>query len=56
MSDVKKCDRCGRVYDKGIAGLRAIEVNNQRVDLCPLCGNQLDRWLKEPPPQAAPSS
>lgn len=54
MSDAKKCDRCGSFYESYKAKYLLVTNNfNDFKDLCPVCNNELERWLKLRPKEAA---
>lgn len=51
MSDVKKCDRCGEIYEQ----LSGYKIRMQKLtsnywgdprDLCPKCKEELDCWMR----------
>ena len=59
MSDIKKCDRCGEVYDPLLTGITLddewwrYEVRRDchpyeeiKIDLCPDCRKKLCKWIK----------
>ena len=61
MSDAKKCDRCGKLYDNydgrkvqeggnsyiKLALLRGWNDSFRQYDLCPECIKLLIKWIKE---------
>ncbi len=56
--DAKKCDRCGRFYETGnrsnviqtgtIEELTGLFMDAKLFDLCPLCMDELDKFLNDP--------
>lgn len=42
---VKKCDRCGRLFDRGGGGSYFVG-NAMKMDLCSDCRDELDAWAK----------
>lgn len=52
MSDVKKCDRCGRFYERSTESRFIIEYFSESNikftknggDMCPKCAERFDRW------------
>lgn len=55
MSDAKKCDRCGAFYEpyKGKGYFIAKRNFEGYVDLCLVCNDSLESWLKIRPKEAA---
>lgn len=56
--DAKKCDRCGRYYETGdcpnaiqigtIGGFTGLFLDAKLFDLCPLCMDELNKFLNDP--------
>ena len=53
MSDVKKCDRCGAVYEKGGEsrvihefGPNGVGMLDNGGDVCPECSKEYADWWK----------
>lgn len=51
MSDAKKCDRCGRVYEKSTKARiiyeyypSGIGMTKNSGDVCPKCAAKFDEW------------
>ena len=51
MSDVKKCDRCGTVYEKTSKSRVIYEYFSAGIgmtkncgDVCPKCAGKFDKW------------
>lgn len=51
MADAKKCDRCGKYYDKNDRKMLLYNYQGKRYDkafdLCPGCVTELERWFNK---------
>lgn len=51
MSDAKKCDRCGRFFERDEQSCEMritqdlLDFRHKHYDLCPDCMSKLERWL-----------
>ena len=55
MSDAKKCDRCGALYEPHCMTIiitKATELRRRTKDLCPVCQDSFESWLYIKPKEA----
>lgn len=51
--NAKKCDRCGRYYDKNVrqsyilAKQQVLSDLTERIDLCKQCADELEEWFRK---------
>ena len=49
MSNAKKCDRCGKFYEKTFRQIYVVKDNgccNTKIDLCDECQKELIDWVE----------
>lgn len=44
--NIKKCDRCGKIYELDIRTIYSLIQGEYQLDLCPDCKNELVAWIK----------